>query len=589
VDKRIIRCLLCCGVLCALSASASRRALGDILITKSGSKYEGNVTRDGSSYILRRAGGGKMTFPAGMVREVIRKDLPTKPVAPKATPEVRAAVAALTAKLEEARKELADARKQARARHAKAAGAGTADRASQRKELAEYAILDRKLAGARGLPSKAQEAMSAVAKDPARLAEAQAEWEAKIASAVAAVLAGLKQIEDTYAAAAPAGGADWPGWRGPNRDGKSPDTGLLKEWPADGPELLWKVDNIGHGFSSVAVTGGTVYITGDSGGDLVLFAFDLEGKPKWRKAVDKAWTKSHPGARSTPVIHRGLLYLVSGNGVVACLDAKTGKGKWLKQMRDFGGRVPGWGYAESVLIFGKLAVITPGGSNCIVALDQATGRTVWRSQGVQAGAQYGSCLAVKYEGVPMIVAGTHGGIVGVDARTGRGLWSNPWSARNTANCPTPAYADGHVFWANGYGKGGVCMKLKRSGTTVSAAEAWTTKDMVCHHGGYVIHEGHIYGNNGGSWACLDLKTGRRRWNERGVGKGSVCWADGMLYLYGENRGKVGLATCSPDGLEMKGTFNVEGSGPSWAHPVVIGGRLYIRYDTNLYCFNVKAK
>lgn len=338
----------------------------------------------------------------------------------------------------------------------------------------------------------------------------------------------------------------------------------------------------------MAVAGGLVYITGDQDGQLVLRAFDLDGKAKWKQVVDKAWTGSHPGARSTPMIDRGSLYLVSGNGVVACHDAKTGRRKWRRHFGEFGGKTPTWGFAETALIFGNLAVVTPGGKHGVVALNKATGRTIWTGQ-LGAGAQYGSCLSVRLGTVPMIVVGTHSGLAGLDARSGRTLWSNGFSARNTANCPTPAYADGHVFWANGYGKGGICLKVTASGSRVKATEVYRTRDMVCHHGGYVIHEGYVYGNNGGGYTCLELKTGKQMWTERGVGKGSLCWADGMLYLFGERGGKAGLATCSPQGMEMKGTFSVDGSGPSWAHPVVIGGKLYLRYDENLYCYDVKAK
>ena len=170
---------------------------------------------------------------------------------------------------------------------------------------------------------------------------------------------------------------------------------------------------------------------------------------------------------------------------------------------------------------------------------------------------------------------------------GKLLWSNDWSAGNTANCPTPAYADGYVFWANGYGKGGICLKLKKDDDKVAADVAWKTNDMVCHHGGYVIHKGYIYGNHEGGWTCLDLKTGKKKWNEKAVGKGSLCFADGMLYLFSEDGGKAGLATCSPEGLKVKGKVKVKGDGPSWAHPVVVGGRLYLRYDNHLYCFSVK--
>ena len=378
---------------------------------------------------------------------------------------------------------------------------------------------------------------------------------------------------------------EWPGWRGPNRDGKSPDTGLLREWPAGGPKLLWKTNILGKGYSSVAVAGGTVYITGEPADTLQLFALDMDGRLKWQVPHGPAWTASYPGARATPTIDGGNVYLLSGTGLVGCFDARTGRGKWARNTREFGGSPGGWGYAESVLILGNLAIFKPGGRNCIVAVDKQTGRDVWVSRGFAAGPEYSSCLPLSYGNVQMIVTGTRGGIVAVNARDGALLWANDFAANNTANCPTPAYSDGYVFWANGYGKGGICLRLGPGGT---ASEAWRTRDMDCHHGGYVIQDGYIYGNHGNGYACLDLKTGRKQWEERAVGKGSLCWADGMLYLFGERGGEAALATCSPEGLEIKGRLKVEGDGTSWAHPVVVGGRLYLRYDTNLYCFDVKA-
>ncbi|MGB2809222.1 MAG: PQQ-binding-like beta-propeller repeat protein [Sedimentisphaerales bacterium] len=383
--------------------------------------------------------------------------------------------------------------------------------------------------------------------------------------------------------------AEWPCWQGSNRDAKSPDIGLLKEWPDGGPELLWQVNGIGNGFSTVAVSSGLIYTTGDVDDKLMLFAFDMNGKPKWKVPADKAYTRSHPGSRSTPTIDDDRLYLLSGNGIFASFDAKTGKQNWSKDLRSFGGKPGGWGYAESVLIYNDLAIVKPGGDNCIMAFNKITGDTVWQSKGFKAGPEYGSCVPVTHDGVPMIATGTRAGVVGVSAKTGELLWKNSWCTNNTANCPDPVYADGLVFWANGYGKGGICLKLSTSDGKVSAREAWTTKDMVCHHGGYIVHEGHLYGNHNDGWSCLELKTGQKKWNEKAVGKGSLCFADGMLYLFGENGGRAALATCSPDGMEVKGTVTVQGSGPSWAHPVVIGGRLYLRYADNLYCFDIKAK
>ncbi len=379
---------------------------------------------------------------------------------------------------------------------------------------------------------------------------------------------------------------DWPSWRGPHLDGKSPDTGLLKEWPEKGPKLLWQAEGIGVGFSSAAVAGGKIYITGDEHGKLMLFTLDLDGKQLWKMPHGDG--RGGPdGSRASPVIDKGNVYLLNGNGLLGCFDANTGQKKWSTTASDFGGSPGGWGYAESVLIHKNLAIFKPGGKNCIVALDKTSGETVWKSAGFDAGPEYGSCIPVTLEGQTMIVTGTSRGIVAVDAQSGNLLWSNDWSAGNTANCPTPAYADGHIFWSNGYGKGGICLKLRKDGDKVLADVAWKTKDLICHHGGYVIHEGYIYGNHEGGWACLDLKSGKKMWNERAVGKGSLCFADNMLYLFSENAGQAGLATCSPDGLQLKGKVKVKGNGPSWAHPVVVGGRLYLRYDTHLYCFDVK--
>lgn len=385
------------------------------------------------------------------------------------------------------------------------------------------------------------------------------------------------------------GGADWPCWQGPNRDAKSPDTGLLKEWPSGSPDWLWTTKGLGSGFSTVAVSDGLIYATGDVDDKLMLFAFDMNGKPMWKMPVDKAWTSSSPGSRSTPTVNSGRVYILSGNGVFASFDAKTGKQNWSKDLRSFGGQPGGWGYAESVLIYNDLAIVKPGGDNCIMAFNKTTGETVWQSKGFKAGPEYSSCVAFTHDQVPMIATGTNAGVVGVSAKTGDLLWKNGWSTGNTANCPDPVYADGYVFWANGYGKGGICLKLSTSDSKVSAQEVWTTRDMDCHHGGYIVHEGHIYGNHNGGWSCLELKTGKKKWYEKAVGKGSLCFADGMLYLFGENGGRAALATCSPDGMEIKGQVTVQGSGPSWAHPVVIGGRLYLRYADNLYCFDVKAK
>ncbi len=397
---------------------------------------------------------------------------------------------------------------------------------------------------------------------------------------------GCSLIAISACAAGP--GAEWPGWRGAHRDGKSDDTGLLKSWPTNGPTLAWRATGMGQGFSSATVAGGAVYTTGIKEGHLYLTALNNDGSPKWSRDIEAGFVNNHPGSRAAPTYDGGTLYLETDLGTVGSYDAATGTPKWTRKLSEFGGKTPPWGFSESVLVAGDLAIVTPGGSNCIVALDRKTGATVWGSEPF-AKAHYCSPILIDYKGVSMVVNGTQGGLLAVDAKTGKKLWSNDFAANNTANCPTPAFADGYVFWANGYGKGGICLKLDVQDGKVTATEAWRTLDMVCHHGGYVIQDGYIYGNNGNGWACLDLKSGQKKWQTQAVGKGSICYADGMLYLFGENGGRVGCGPASPDGFKLSGEFAVQGKGPSWAHPAIAGGRLYVRYDDNLYAYDLKAK
>ena len=399
----------------------------------------------------------------------------------------------------------------------------------------------------------------------------------------------------------------WPAWRGPNRDGKSPDKGLLKSWPDGGPKQLWKVTGIGQGFSSVSLGGGLIYITGRKeagnpseipeakhvyerpGDRLYIFAIDMDGKYKWVRDITKAYLGFYKGARATVTYDNGNLYLLTGTGEIGCYDATSGDAKWKRDFKEFNAVIPPgihrFGFSESVLIVDDKAIVSPGGDCFMVALDKHSGKEVWKSA-EYAAAEHSSAIHVVYQGVPMIINGSRKGLICVHAETGKTLWTQEFAAKNIANVPTPAFSDGYVFWAVGYKKGGICMKLSISGENVTATEAWRTDDMDCHVGGYVIHDGYIYGNDSGGYTCLDLKTGEKKWHEKGVGKGSLCWADDMLYLYAEKDGEAGLATCSPDGFERKGTFSVLGENQSWAHPVVVGGRLYLRYDDNLYCFDV---
>jgi outer membrane protein assembly factor BamB len=385
---------------------------------------------------------------------------------------------------------------------------------------------------------------------------------------------------------------------GPTYNSMSPDKGLLKEWPAGGPQLLWKTTEIGHGYSMPTIGNDTVYITGDVDGTLTVFAYDLAGKQKWKGDAGPGYTvaSNFPGARTSVTIDGDRLYVFSAVGRLTCLDAATGKPKWAKEAREFGGRAPNWAYAESVTIYKDWALFTPGGQNCVVALNKNTGETVWQSTGCNFPAHYSSLLPVEFAGVQVFIAATGGGIAIFDARDGKCLFSNPFAARNTASCPSPVYSDGYVFWSPGYNKGGICLKLKKVGDTVGADVAWTTRDVgngSAEQGGYIIDNGYIYGNRNNGWTCLELATGKPLWTDNAgkIGKGSITYADGMYYLMSEKNGNAALAELTPKGLQLKGTVQVEGDPKlnSWAHPVIVGGRMYLRNDTNLYCFDVKAK
>jgi outer membrane protein assembly factor BamB len=382
---------------------------------------------------------------------------------------------------------------------------------------------------------------------------------------------------------------DWPGWLGPNRDGHSPDTGLLKQWPVGGPNLLWKVDTLGTGWSSPSVANDRVYITGVSEEKQMLLCFDLNGKTVWKVVQGPQCShRNYPGARSTPTVDGARIYVTGGEGLVTCHKAATGEVLWKREMiSEMGGKVGAWRYAESVLILDQMAIVTPGGNNAIVALDKTTGQTVWKSD-VSGTAGYSSCIVLRGQGSTLVVNGSQSGLIAVDAKTGRKVWTNPFTP-NMANVPTPAYADGYLFWAVGYGKGAICFKVSQTGGTWNFEQAWTSKDLTCHPGNYVIAQGCVYGKGRGL-TCLDLKTGMKLWTVpwQEIGCGQVSWADGRLYVFGDENGKVSLVEPSAAGGRLVGKFQIEGTGKSWAYPVVTGGRLYLRYGTNLYCYNIKA-
>ncbi len=382
--------------------------------------------------------------------------------------------------------------------------------------------------------------------------------------------------------------ADWPGFLGPNRDGHSPDAGLLKQWPEGGPRLLWKLDDVGPGWSSMAVAGERIYTTGNAGGKQMLICLDLNGQTIWRVAQGPQCSHGkYSGARSTPTVDGERIYVTGGDGLVTCHAAANGQTLWRRDMKsEMGGRVGGWKYAESVLILGDRAIVTPGGENAIVALDKTTGKDVWRSD-ASAMAGYSSCMTITEGGKTAIVNGSQSGLLVVDAEAGKSIYKHEFAVRNTANVPTPAYADGLLFWAVGYGKGSVCLDVEQDAGTWSFKEIWRNRELNCHPGNYVVANGQVYGKGRGGLVCVDLKTGRTLWQE-GIGAGQVCYGDGMLYVFADTGGRASLVDPAAEHSKTKGSFSVEGTGKSWAHPVVIDGRLLLRYDTNLYCFDVRA-
>jgi outer membrane protein assembly factor BamB len=392
--------------------------------------------------------------------------------------------------------------------------------------------------------------------------------------------------------------ADWPRFNGPNRDNRSSETGLLKSWPEGGPKLLWASPvDLGGGFSSVSVANGTIYTTGIVDRQEHLFALDLVGKLKWKKPYGPGWTRSHGGARSTPTIYDGRAYVFSGSGRAVCFDAADGELKWaIDTFKTFGGRNISWGVAESPLVFDDKMICTPGGKDAsVVALDRKTGATTWTTKGLSDRAAYCSPLLIDEPERRLIVTVLSHHIVGIAPDDGKVLWQHPYHGQCAAHPNTPIYHEGSVYVTSGYNEGGVKLKLSADGTRIETPPAWTDKTLDTHHGGVVLVDGYLYGsswrgNNNGNWVCVDWKTGKPTYDTHWRNKGSITFADGMLYCYEERGGTVALVKATPEKFDIVSTFSItRGSGRHWAHPVICDGRLYIRHGAALMAFDVKAR
>jgi len=410
-------------------------------------------------------------------------------------------------------------------------------------------------------------------------------------SLAALSLAALSLVASAPAGASAQTGGDWPQWRGANRDGLSKETGLLRQWPEAGPPLAWKAGGAGRGYSSVALAGGRLYTMGLRGDREFVVAFDAAtGKELWATATGRAFRNDRgDGPRSTPTVDGERLYALGGAGDLACLETKTGRVVWSLNVLDkFGGENIVWGISESPLVLGDRVLVNAGGPGAsVVALNKRDGSLVWKSQSDRAG--YSSAIPLQVGGTTQVVFFTSRRAMALDPKDGRLLWEYARAANNVANAATPVARGGRVFISSDYGTGAGMVEVRAEGAQVSAREVYFTKEMRNHHSSSVLVGEHLYGFSGGILTAMKFDTGEVAWKDRSVGKGSLVYADGMLYCMSEN-GVVGLVEATPEGYRERGRFRIQqDSLPTWAHPVVAGGRLFIRDQETIYAYDVRQK
>jgi len=406
----------------------------------------------------------------------------------------------------------------------------------------------------------------------------------------------LSSVAPTTAAASEDAGpaSRWLRFHGPRGDNISDDTDLLEAWPEDGPTLIWKAEGLGNGFASVTVSNGRIFTAGNVADQLLISALDMDGKILWQTPNGPAWTKNYPGARGTPTLDGDRVYHLGASGDLVCLKAEDGAVVWSTNILEkFGSQAPEWGLAESVLIDGDRVICTPGGPNtCIVALDKMTGESIWQSESADGdGPSYGTPQLAEWEGLRIVLNMTAKALVGVDAVSGKLLFRYPHETAYDVNACMPLFHEGKVFVSTGYGSGSELIGLKKEGGRVAAEQLWENKDLDNHHGGVILYEGFLYGSNfRGKWICLDWNTGETKYTENGVGKGSATLAEGMLYTFSERK-KVGLVPAVPTAHEPVSSFTIPSDEreQSWAHPVVLDGRLYLRHGNLLFAYDVRGK
>jgi outer membrane protein assembly factor BamB len=393
---------------------------------------------------------------------------------------------------------------------------------------------------------------------------------------------------------------NWPQWRGAKRDDLSPETGLLKEWPPEGPKRLWLYEKAGNGYSGPAIVNDRLFTIGTRDQQEILLCLDaVTGQERWAtplsNILDNKWGV---GPRSTPTVDGDHIYAMSGPGVLSCVQAADGKVLWKRTMAELGGKTPGWGYTESPLVDGEQVVCTPGGpQGAVAALDKKTGATLWQSKDFTDGAQYSSIVPAVINGKPQYVQRTALSIVGLSPKDGALLWKQEYPGK-TAVIPTPIVKDNQVYVTAGYGVGSMSFIVQPDNTLrmVFDETSSTGKVMKNHHGGVILVDGYLYGYSDGlGWTCQDWKTGALVWNEKSkLGKGAIGYADGHFYLLEETTGSVVLIDASPKGWHEDSRFKLDPQttirspqGHIWTHPVICNGRLYLRDQDLIYCYAVK--
>ncbi len=395
----------------------------------------------------------------------------------------------------------------------------------------------------------------------------------------------------TILLSSPAVAIDWPQWRGLNRDGISTEAGLLKSWPAGGPPLVWKATGLGEGYSAFSIVDGRLFTQGQRGETEFVLAIDVAtGKKLWEVSAGKPFRERRGhGPRGTPTVDGNVLYAEGADGTLVCLETKTGKQVWKVNLVDkFGADVIHWGMSESPLVDGERVIVTPGGRGAsLVALNKRTGELIWKSQSDRAG--YSSPVAADVGNIRVIMTLTGEAAIGVAAKNGELLWRYDKVSNRTANIATPIFSDGKVFVSTDYGTGGALLKLAAEGGGVKMSEVYFSRDMKNHYSSSVLVNGYLYGFSSTVLTAMKFESGEVAWRDRSVGKGSVTYADGHLYTLGEN-GTMGLVEATPSGYKEKSRFEItRGEYPTWTPPVIANGKLFLREQDSLYCYDIKSK